>query len=53
MVDDKPDEKERRKDAKLSMHPLPLEEALGAALKVKPKSKPKSSRPKRKGAPNL
>lgn len=41
MRKDKEGKKKGRKDKKLSMHPLPLEEALGAALKVKPaKNKP-------------
>ncbi len=40
------DKKKGRKDKRVSMHPLPPEEALSAALKVKPKPIP--SRRKKK-----
>ena len=41
--DEKKDKKKGRKDNRVSMHPLKPEEALGAALQVKP---PKKKRPK-------
>ncbi len=36
--------KKGRKDKRVSMHPLKLEEALGAALQVKPPKKGKRSK---------
>jgi len=47
------DAKKGRKDKKLSMHPLGLEEALGAALEVKvsPTKKRRSGKKKRPNEP--